>query len=225
MVSDGFGVAPDGSPVAVYLALPAEPEFTPVLQAVRPGNSVLDLGCGVGRLANVLAARGVAVTGVDESGEMLAHVDPAVERVAADLEGLDLEKRFDVVVLASHLINVADPVQRRRFLRAAADHVVPGGLVLVEHWEVPDHGPPPASIGRAGPVGVEFRVLHSDGDSFQGRVDYRLGDQVWSQTFWACLLDEEGLDRELLAVGLQRRGRLSPKWLAATPDGEPGPAR
>lgn len=50
------GVTCDGSPVAVYLALPPEPEFSPVLDAIPQEACVLDLGCGVGRLANVLPA-------------------------------------------------------------------------------------------------------------------------------------------------------------------------
>jgi len=49
-------VAPDGSPVDVYRALPVEPEFRPVLESVKPPASVLDLGCGVGRLANDLSS-------------------------------------------------------------------------------------------------------------------------------------------------------------------------
>lgn len=83
-------VAPDGSPVAVYLWLPAEPEFTPVLDAIAAPATVLDLGCGVGRLANTLAARGSWVTGVDESAAMLAHLHHDVERVEGRLERLHL---------------------------------------------------------------------------------------------------------------------------------------
>lgn len=61
MRADGGPVTPDGSPVDVYLALPLEPEFTPLLSALRARSSVLDLGCGVGRLATHLHARGVVL--------------------------------------------------------------------------------------------------------------------------------------------------------------------
>jgi trans-aconitate methyltransferase len=37
-----------------------------------PGQAVLDLGCGPGDVSGLLAARGLSVTGVDESAELLA---------------------------------------------------------------------------------------------------------------------------------------------------------
>lgn len=154
-------VAPDGSPVAVYLAIGAEPEFTPVLVFLKPPMTVLDLGCGVGRLANVLAGRGFDVTGVDESPAMLACLDERVEAVQASLEDLDLGRRFDAVVLASHLINVADEDLRRLFSGAAARHVAATGVVLIEHWEVPDERRPADTDRQVGPVSVRFRVPRS----------------------------------------------------------------
>jgi SAM-dependent methyltransferase len=75
---DPEAVTADGSPVAVYRALPAEPGFGPLLEVLRPPASVLDLGCGAGRLANLLAARGFAVMGVDASPAMLAGLAPPV---------------------------------------------------------------------------------------------------------------------------------------------------
>ncbi len=214
-VSGADDVAPDGSPVPIYRALPAQPEFTPVLQAVRPPMRVLDLGCGVGRLANVLAAAGCAVTAVDESEAMLAHLHPQVQAVRAGIQDLELGPRFDAVVLASHLINVADTDLRRSFLVAAARHVTTDGRVFVQHWEVPDERRPADVDGELGDVGIEFRVLGWTGNDFEGRVVYTLGEHSWSQTFTASLLDDSDLDRELAAVGLQRTERLSSKWLVA----------
>lgn len=40
---------------------------------VRPGETVLDLGCGVGRLSRALRARGARVIGLDVSAQMLAR--------------------------------------------------------------------------------------------------------------------------------------------------------
>ena len=47
-----------------------EPGFERILQRVRPGARVLDLGCGPGRLASLLPA-GCSYTGVDYSAERL----------------------------------------------------------------------------------------------------------------------------------------------------------
>lgn len=51
-------VTPDGAPVEVYRELPFSPEFDPLVAALHPGSSVLDLGSGTGRLANGLVAEG-----------------------------------------------------------------------------------------------------------------------------------------------------------------------
>lgn len=164
-------VAPDGSPISVYNALPLRPEFTPVLEFLTPPASMLDLGCGVGRLANELARRGFDVTGVDESPEMLAHVDRAIDAVRSDINGLALRRPFDVVVLASHLVNVGDANLRRAFLKAAADHVEPGGVVLIQHWEFPPAAPQDADV-EVGDVRVQFSVLSLQGKRLDGRVIY-----------------------------------------------------
>ena len=53
-----------------------------------------------------LLARGYSVVAVDDSPEMLAHIDTA-ETVVASIEGLDLRRRFDAVLLCSHLVNTS----------------------------------------------------------------------------------------------------------------------
>lgn len=207
-------VAPDGSPVPVYKALPLEPEFTPVLEFLTAPCSVLDLGCGVGRLANELAQRGFEVTGVDESPEMLALVDPRVHPVHADVQKLELGRRFDAVVLASHLVNVADDRRRRAFLGAAATHVTRGGAVLIQHWDLPPAAPEDSDV-NVGQVRISFEVLSREGKDLHGRVTYTVDGRSWVQCFRSRLLNEDDLAAELAAVGLQRRTALSPKWSVA----------
>ncbi len=207
-------VAPDGSPVDVYRALPVEPEFRPVLESVKPPASVLDLGCGVGRLANDLVQRGFTVTGVDESRSMLKHLNPDVEAIESRIDQLRLDRRFDIVVLASHFVNIADPAEAQSFLTAIADHVLPGGAVFVEHYDrmLSD------TAAKVGEVHVEFRVLEVRGNEFDGRVTYALDDRFWPQAFTARLLDDEALRAALTEAGLRFRSRLSSSWLVAEPD-------
>ncbi|HET8799444.1 MAG TPA: class I SAM-dependent methyltransferase [Thermoanaerobaculia bacterium] len=71
-----------------------------------PVVSVLDLGCGTGSHARLLAAHGFAVTGVDRSGEMLelaraksAGSPHAIEWIQADLRDLQLNRRYDAATL------------------------------------------------------------------------------------------------------------------------------
>jgi len=75
------------------------------LLELRPGMSVLDLACGHGELANRLAARGCAVTGLDSSAVFLdrARADASaagvsVDYVAGDMRQLSWTDHFDRVI-------------------------------------------------------------------------------------------------------------------------------
>lgn len=213
-------VTPDGSPVAVYLAVPAEPAFTAVLDHLDADASVLDLGCGVGRLANLLARPGRRVCGVDESAAMLTHLAPGVEAVQADLRGLDLGERFDAVVLASHLVNVPDPDLRGAFLRAVADHLDVGGVAYLQR-----HDPTGTAyeVGRTttrldtarGPLTLELEVHERDETRFRATSTMRFPDVSWQQPFEAELLDDDALAAALAEVGLRLDTVLDATWITA----------
>jgi len=70
-----------------------------------PGGSVLDVGCGTGRHAILLAKRGYAVTGLDVSSEMLARAADAaqaenvqVEWIRADATRFPFAGQYDAAV-------------------------------------------------------------------------------------------------------------------------------
>ncbi|MBS3939485.1 MAG: class I SAM-dependent methyltransferase [Actinobacteria bacterium] len=202
--------------MAAYLAIPVDRDFAPVLDDLWPGASVLDLGCGVGRLANELARRGHEVVGVDESAEMLAHLDAGVQAVQARIEDLDLGRTFDVVVLASHFVNTADAVERHALLACVARHLSPGGSAYVEHWNPDVIDDLHDGEGTAGDVVLRFRLLEQRGAEFDAAITYVVGGEEWTQTFTAEILDEAQLEAAVEAAGLQVFGRLDPKWLVAT---------
>jgi SAM-dependent methyltransferase len=104
-------VAPDGSPVDLYALLPERGEGARVAQAVPPGGSILELGCGTGRITRQLVRLGYRVTAVDEEQGMLAHIEDA-ETICAQIERLDLGRRFDAALLASNLITAPDEQRR-----------------------------------------------------------------------------------------------------------------
>src|SRR4051812_21088440 len=89
--------APDGSPVGLFARLPELGEGEVVAAVLPSGASLLELGCGAGRITRQLVRLGYRVTAVDESREMLAHVRDA-ETVEAPIEGLELGRRFDGVL-------------------------------------------------------------------------------------------------------------------------------
>ena len=217
--ADGDAVAPDGSPAAVYLAAPGEPEAAMIDAELPFAATVLDLGCGPGRLAHPLADRGHAVVGVDESPQMLSHLRPEVDAVPGRIETLDLGRRFDAVLAASHLVNVAGSQRRRALLAACARHVDGEGIVLVQRYPVAWLRGLDTETGAIGEVEVTMRVRQWVGERFDGEVTYRLGARSWTQRFHGEVVDDAALDAALAEVGLQRDGELDDggSWVRARP--------
>lgn len=195
----------DGCPVDVYAALPTfgEPEW--IHSVVVPSGSVLDLGSGVGRIADPLTELGHRVVAVDDSLEMLAHVGSA-EPVHSRIEALDLAERFDVVLLASHLVNTSDDNLRSALLRVAGHHLKPQGLALIE-WHPPTWFDQ-LTVGRypaadLGAVSTSLVVEGFDGELLSAAVEYLIDDASWTQRFVAQRLSLADLERATSSAGLQ----------------------
>jgi SAM-dependent methyltransferase len=96
--------------------------------------SVLDAGCGTGRVAIELARRGVPVVGVDNDASMLATArsrGPGVTWIRADVTKLDLGQVFDVVVMAGNVPLFTPPGTQGALVAGGARHVAPGGALVV----------------------------------------------------------------------------------------------
>jgi SAM-dependent methyltransferase len=189
-------IAPDGSPVDLYALLPDRDEGELVMKALPPPATVLELGCGTGRITRQLVARGYVVTAVDESDEMLAHVGGA-EKVCARIEGLDLERRFDAVLLASNLLST-ETEQRRAFLETSLRH---SERVIVETlplgWRPKDGG-----SSQLGEVSSRVRLESFEAGVARGAVHYEAGGRRWTHSFaMRVFADEDELRAALLEGG------------------------
>ena len=191
--------APDGSPVEVFRRLPPEPAVDHVTAGLAPGVDVLDLGCGAGRLAHALAARGHRVVAVDQSPEMLACVE-GCETVRADAAALDLGRRFGGVVLASYLVN--HPRNGLAFLQTCRRHVTDDGAVVIQRYD-----PVWArSEGRGSAVvaGVVVSVVTMEvaGERLSATVEYEVDGRRWRQPVEARLLDDGEVEGLAAGAGL-----------------------
>ena len=104
------------------------------VQRLLPAGSVLDAGCGTGRVAVELARRGYDVVGVDNDRSMLdvARRVPGTW-VDEDLVRLDLGRTFDVVLCAGNVLVYVAPGTEAAVVERLAAHLAPGGL-LVSGW-------------------------------------------------------------------------------------------
>lgn len=124
-------ITPDGCAVDYYAMLTPDGEPEIVHAAIPEGAAILELGAGAGRITRALLALGHEVVAVDESPEMLAHINGA-ETVLSRIQDLSLARMFDVVLLMSYVIDTADDDLCRAFLRTCRRHVAPDGCVILQ---------------------------------------------------------------------------------------------
>lgn len=95
--------------------------------------SVLDAGCGTGRVGRQLAGRGLEVVGVDLDAEMLGTARrkaPGVDWRLADLATVDLARSFEAAVLAGNVMIFLAPGSEQRVVANIARHLQPDGLLI-----------------------------------------------------------------------------------------------
>ena len=141
--------------------------------SVSSGSRVLDVACGGGRHARLLAARGCKVTALDRdpaSAQALAG-DPNIEFIAADLEAGAWplgDAQFDAIVVTNYL--------HRPLFPALMNALAPGGLLIYETFAAgnaafgkpsnPDYLLRPRELLDA--FGTDMRVLAFE-DGFTGQ--------------------------------------------------------
>lgn len=202
----------DGSPVDAYALLPAEPELGVVRELLGERRTVLDLGCGTGRIADPLAVEGRHVVAVDESAAMLRHVRAATAE-QGHIEQLDLHRTFDAVLLLSHLINGPDP---HSLLTAAARHLNPDGILIIQRLEPGRRWQEGSS--QSGPVLITLTNLTVNLPRVAARTTYRTPTGVWEQDWVLYERDDNDLTHLLANAGLSVASTTGP-WVVATPDG------
>lgn len=96
--------------------------------------TALDAGCGFGRVGIELNARGVDVIGVDLDPDLLARAKrraPELDWRLANLATVDLDRQFDLVVVAGNVIGFVDAPDRQLAVQNCARHVAPGGWLVM----------------------------------------------------------------------------------------------
>lgn len=120
--------------------------------AAAAGGTVLDLGCGTGRVALHLARRGHPVVGLDVAAELIAILrdragDLPLVGVVADARDFELDQEVALALAPMQTLQLLDgPADRLACLRRVAAQLRPGGRFaasILEEMPEPDDSPPP----------------------------------------------------------------------------------
>ena len=112
-----------------------------ILGHLKQDSSVLDLGCGIGRVARLIAGT-VKIIGVDRDTEILTefaevtgcetlHLD-----FAADPDALPLESFDGVLLLGNTMMEIIDPLVARAVFEAIGRRLKPGGFLAIDDFPV-----------------------------------------------------------------------------------------
>jgi len=129
------------------------------LGGFSPGDRVLDIACGYGRMSTALADQSLEVTGLDISDALLSEArERAYGRsrqpcfVHADMRNLAAFGGFDGALLWFTCFGYFDHAENRQVLHGAANCLRPGGRLLLEtrHWDSMRRRFEPVSVRSAG---------------------------------------------------------------------------
>lgn len=176
------------------------PGWERLLPHLRAPLSVLDVGCGNGRLGAFLAQRlgpGVRYHGLDSSPALLDRARTALAEIETRLDVWDLlddplpNGPFDLVALFGVLHHVPGADRRRALVADLAARVAPGGLLAFAAWRFYDF---PRFRARIVPWPDEVAV--EPGDYL---LDWRRGERALrychavDETEHAALVEAAGL--------------------------------
>jgi trans-aconitate 2-methyltransferase len=100
--------------------------------APKPGERILDVGCGTGQLTSEIAAAGAQVVGLDQSPEMITAARrnyPGLEFEVGDVAAMTYAGAFDAVFSNAALHWVKD---QKGAIAAIARSLRPGGRLVFE---------------------------------------------------------------------------------------------
>ena len=101
---------------------------------------MLDLGCGNGRLYQILAKKQALYTGLDQSAELVGLAkakNPGLEFVVGEMTNLPFpDQSFEVVVAIASFNHIPGQELQLKSLSEMKRVLKPGGLVLMTNWNL-----------------------------------------------------------------------------------------
>ena len=206
-MSDTFA----GDVAARYDAAVAHIPVEPVVEFLLPlaDGGALELAIGTGRIAVPLAARGVSITGIDLTPDMVAQLRQKTDNIPValgDMTTTTVDGTFSLVYLVFNtIVNLTTQEAQVACFRNAAAHLAPGGCLVIEADLLPGEARTVFALSD-GYVGIDAY----DADT-QRLVTYhfrQLPDDSWERTAVPCRATSPAeLDLMARLAGLELRER------------------
>jgi len=103
---------------------------------------ILDLGCGTGKHASILADRGYTVVGIDRSRDMIEIARKNSTKptyICDDIRSVRLgEQKFNAVIMMFSVLGyMISDEDVRTAIETVSAHLIPGGLFIADFWYAP----------------------------------------------------------------------------------------
>lgn len=191
-----------------------EDEVDWLLERLGPKcRSVLEPGCGSGRVLEPLARRGVEAVGIDRSAAMVELARArGLEAVVADMTDFDLGRTFDGAVCPINTLGHLTPYDLTRHLERMARHLPSAARYLIQ---LQIGGEPHSSQWEANGVRVTWTTEHVDRAAGRqrerSRIETSTGEVVeevheltlWTPAAWAAAVAASPFAETALYDGAQ----------------------
>lgn len=185
---------------------------------LRPGEPLLEIGTGTGRLAERLLHAGHDVVGADVSSAMLARAREKLasfgdryRAVEVDVRAMSLGRKFGLAIVPygtiAHLLTDED---RRQAFRCVFEHLEPGGTFLFDDmpgWLGGKADGSKLELRRTGfdpvanmPVRLLSNAMDAAGEPLTVRydfIDWLVGDEVAKRVVVRVVFRNIALDEEI----------------------------
>jgi len=150
-------------------------EFTTEMLGIKKGMRVLDLGCGAGFQANLLAEQGIQVHGIDLSPPLVKYANADAKKrklpstfAVGDMRDFSADEPYDRILILGMSFGFGTDEENVQTLKNIHAALKPGGKILItgEH--------PYSASSQAGPEWIEtdegFLVHRGEFDPISSRL-------------------------------------------------------